>query len=65
MRYSKRRNSVQQPESESMTTFDAALQAFLDGQDAAGHSKVSRSDYKRVVNLFLRHLTEKYQYTFI
>jgi site-specific recombinase XerD len=45
--------------------FDAALQAFLAGQDAAGHSKISAVDYKRVVGQFLRYMAREHQYTYV
>lgn len=67
MRYSKRRKDLQPQENDqsAMTLFEDALKAFLDAQDAAGHSKVSRTDYKRVISLFLRYMSETCQYTYV
>ena len=68
MKYSKRRRGLEQKQESAqpvMTPFDKALKAFLDGQDAAGHSKISWRDYKCVVGLFLRHMSGVHQYTCI
>ena len=46
-------------------TLDAALDAFLSAQDAAGHSKVSRYDYDKVVGQFLRYMAETHQYVYV
>ena len=66
MRLSKRRQDVNNQEelgdSIVATTFEAALDAFLSAQDAAGHSKVSKDDYRRVVSLFLRYMSDTHQY---
>src|SRR5689334_14133978 len=47
------------------TSFESALDAFLRAQDAAGHSKVTQDDYKRVLSLFLRYMAEEQGYTAI
>jgi len=68
MKYSKRRKNMlpsQEDNQSTRTSFDVALQAFLDGHDAAGHSKVSRTDYKRVIGLFLRYMSETCHYSCI
>ncbi|HEY3994220.1 MAG TPA: tyrosine-type recombinase/integrase [Ktedonobacteraceae bacterium] len=67
MRYSKRRKDLTQQDNEqsAKTLFKDALKAFLDGQDAAGHSKVSHTDYRRVIGLFLRYMSETYHYSYI
>jgi site-specific recombinase XerD len=47
------------------TPFESALEAFLKAQDAAGHSKVTQDDYKRVVKPFLRYMVSERGYTYI
>lgn len=47
------------------TLFEAALDAFLTAQDAAGHSHETKADYKAVVGLFLRYMCETHKYTAI
>jgi site-specific recombinase XerD len=69
MKYSKRRKDLQRQQDEqqqSKTSFEQALSAFLEAQDAAGHSKVTQSDYGRVLRgVFLRYMTETYGYACI
>lgn len=45
------------------TSFEAALDAFLTAQDAAGHSRETKADYSAVVGLFLRYMSETHEYT--
>ena len=47
------------------TSFEAALGAFLNAQDAAGHSKMTQEDYERSVGLFLRYMKNEHGYTSI
>jgi hypothetical protein len=42
-----------------------ALSAFVEAQDSVGHSKVTKGDYKTVVGLFLRYMSNTHGYTFI
>ncbi len=56
MRLSKRRQEVPgdvivYPGSASLS-FEKALGAFLQAQDAVGHSKVTKYDYKAVLGIF-------------
>src|SRR5690349_2224356 len=44
-------------------TFEAALDAFLNAQNAEGHSKVTQEDYDRVLTPFLRYMKEQHGYT--
>jgi len=43
-------------------SFEKALEAFLLAQDAASHSKMTCSDYRRVIGLFLRYMTDTHKY---
>lgn len=45
------------------TSFEAALDAFVNAQDAAGHSRVTQEDYRRVVSFFLRYMKNEHGYT--
>ncbi len=67
MRQSKRRRVEGQQEGNqpAKLSFEAALDAFLSAQDAVGHSKVSKDDYRRVVSLFLRYMSGTHQYAYI
>ena len=47
------------------SSFDKVTSAFLQAQDALGHSKATHSDYKTVVGIFIRYLTSAHGYTFI
>jgi site-specific recombinase XerD len=67
MRYSKRRQVLttevgSKPQLASLS-FEKALNAFLQVQDSAGHSRVTRADYKTVVGLFLRYMTDTHGYS--
>ena len=70
MKLSKRRQNVnsgkhiEQPGVPTLS-FEKALAAFLQAQDAMGHSKETKADYKAVVGIFLRYMTDTYSYTFI
>lgn len=65
MKFSKRRQGANNQNTVASNTFEAALNAFLTAQDAAGHSKKSKLDYQTVVGLFLRYMSATYQYTTI
>lgn len=47
------------------TPFIVALDAFLMAQDAAGHTKATKEDYRRVVGLFIRYMSEVNGYEYI
>lgn len=70
MKLSKRRQNVTttklsiEPGKPSLT-FENALSAFLQAQDATGHSKATQADYKAVVTIFLRYMTDTHGYTLI
>lgn len=70
MKLSKRRQNasldtlITQPGTPSLS-FEKALAAFLQAQDALGHSKATKADYKVVVGLFLRYMTDTHGYTSI
>jgi site-specific recombinase XerD len=69
----RRRKSVEQEDQETgqivahpavaATTFEAALDAFLNAQNAEGHSKVTQEDYSRVLALFLRYMKDQRGHT--
>ncbi len=70
MKLSKRRQNVDtttlavEPGKPSLT-FESALNAFLQSQDAVGHSKATRADYKAVISIFLRYMVETHKYAFV
>lgn len=70
MKFSKRRQNVDttklavEPGKPSLT-FENALNAFIQAQDASGHSKATKADYKTVIGLFLRYMGDTYKYTLI
>jgi len=68
MKLSKRRQNIGQVVAHpgiASTSLDAALEAFLTSQAAAGHSEASQEDYKCVVGLFLRYMEDTHQYVSI
>lgn len=69
MRFSKRqqnaaRNVVVHPGVEALS-FEKALAAFLEAQDASNHSRMTKSDYKTVLGIFLRYMANTHKYTSI
>ncbi len=70
MKLSKRRQNVDttvlavEPGKPTLT-FENAFNAFLQSQDAVGHSKMTKADYKTVIGIFLRYMTSIHGYTLI
>jgi site-specific recombinase XerD len=67
MRLSKRRQDapsgvVPFPGTDSLS-FDRALGAFLQSQDASNHSKMTKYSYKTVLTLFWRYMVEEHGYS--
>ena len=60
----KNENASSEPVVTSMS-LDKALEVFLLAQDASGNSKETIKDYKTVVGIFLRYMSEKHHYTAI
>lgn len=68
MRLSKRRQSAGLAPVVSdtvQTSFEKVLSAFLQAQDASGHSKATQADYKTVVGIFVRYMMNTHGYTFV
>lgn len=61
----RRRDGQQNDNQPAKLSFDAALDVFLSAQVAAGHSKFSQDDYRKVVGLFLRYMSETHRYGYI
>lgn len=45
-----------------LLSFESALSTFLTAHEAAGHSKDTHRDYKRVIGIFIRYMHDKHQY---
>lgn len=64
----RRKQKGDNPSSEPVVapmTLEKSLEIFLMAQDAAGNSKATMSDYKMVVGIFLKYITETHGYTAI
>lgn len=71
MRYSKRRQDVTSPTNITelpgvgSLSFEKALSVFIDAQDSMNNSRTTKSDYKTVLGIFLRYMSDTHGYTTI
>ncbi len=68
MKLSKRRQNVNASEvkpAAASLTFEKALEVFLIGHKAAGHSDETYADYRSVVGSFIRYMQNTHKYDFV